>query len=183
MTKKTTHHDIINFWFSEIDSSLWFKKDENFDQLILERFKPTYYAAIQCELFEWRKTPEGRLAEIIVLDQFSRNMFRQSAQAFKFDSLAVALTQEAINCSADQELPVEQKAFLYMPLMHSESLIIHELAEKVFSQSGLENNYDFEIRHKQIIEKFARYPHRNDILGRQSTPEEIAFLKQPGSAF
>jgi uncharacterized protein (DUF924 family) len=184
MTNKIISHKVvINFWFNQIDSSLWFKKDDAFDRLIKERFESIYYAATRCELYEWRNSSEGRLAEIIVLDQFSRNMFRDSAKAFQFDSLAVALTQEAIQNAADKDLTTQQKAFLYMPLMHSESLIIHELAEKVFSQPGLEYNYDFEVKHKKIIEQFGRYPHRNQILGRDSTPEEIAFLKQPGSSF
>ena len=110
-------------------------------------------------------------------------MFIDLPQAFTFDSLAVALTQEAIAGGFDQQLELSQRKFLYMPLMHSESLIIHQLAEKMFSQTGLEDNYSYEISHKKIIERFGRYPHRNKILGRQSSAEEIEFLTRPGSSF
>ncbi len=175
--------DVISFWFEQSSPSDWYAKNESFDQLIKDKFLTTYWAATKGELYQWRDSPLGRLAEIIVLDQFSRNMFRDNGQAFMFDSLAVVLTQEAITAKADETLPNEKKAFLYMPLMHSESLKIHELAVKVFSQTGLENNYDFELKHKAIIEQFGRYPHRNKLLGRESSRAEKAFLKLPGSSF
>jgi len=177
------YSQVINFWFNEIEPVFWFKKDSNFDDRIRKQFLDTYLSATRCELYEWRSTAEGRLAEIIVLDQFSRNMFRDSAQAFTFDSLAVTLTQEAISAGFDLQLPLQQRKFIYMPLMHSESLIIHQLAVKMFSQKGLEDNYEFEIRHKKIIEQFGRYPHRNVALARTSTLEELEFLNQPGSSF
>ncbi len=177
------HTEILKFWFEEVEPSYWFKKDLVFDELIRSRFLDFYIAATRCELYEWRQTAEGRLAEIILLDQFSRNMFRDLPQAFAFDSLAVALTQEAIAGGFDQQLELNQRKFLYMPLMHSESLVIHQLAEKMFSQAGLEDNYSYEISHKKIIEQFGRYPHRNQVLGRTSTREELLFLQQPGSSF
>lgn len=179
----TNYQDIIQFWFYDSGPDYWFKKDSTFDQRILNRFQETYYAATRCELYAWRKTAEGRLAEIVVLDQFSRNMFRHSPQAFAFDSLALALAQEAIAGNFDKELPIVQRKFIYMPLMHSESSVIHRQAEKLFSQPGLEDNYRYEVRHKAIIEKFGRYPHRNAVLGRKSTAAEVAFLQQPGSSF
>lgn len=136
------------------------------------------------ELYGWRKTAHGRLAEIIVLDQFSRNMYRDQPQSFAADPMALVLAQEAVFLGADKKLKTPQEqAFLYMPYMHSESEIIHEVALDLFSQPGLENNYAFELKHKEIIDRFGRYPHRNDILGRQSTAEELAFLKEPGSSF
>ncbi len=177
-----THEAVINFWFHEIEPKAWWQKDEEFDQLIKERFSDIHQAATQCELYSWRKTDLGRLAEVIVLDQFSRNMYRNIALAFAHDSLALCLAQEAINVQADQSLTSIQKSFLYMPFMHSESLAIHEVAVKLFSQPGLEN-LEYELRHKAIIERFGRYPHRNQILERESTPEEIEFLKEPGSSF
>jgi uncharacterized protein (DUF924 family) len=186
MTYSTVKHNyttIINFWFTKIQPSAWFKKDEAFDQLIKERFLDTYQAATKGELSSWRTSPRGRLAEIIVLDQFSRNIFRDTAQAFQADNLAVILTQEAIRAEADKILSSAEKAFLYMPLMHSESLLIHQQAVDVFSQSGLESNYQFELKHKVIIEKFGRYPHRNKILNRASSKEELAFLQEPNSSF
>jgi uncharacterized protein (DUF924 family) len=158
-------------------------ENDEFDQRIRERFAEIHAKAIRCELFDWRKDAEGRLAEIIVLDQFSRNMLRDSPLSFANDSLALALSQEAISVGADQELNPIQRSFLYMPFMHSESLIIHEIAVDLYKTNGIQANLDFEIKHQEIIQKFGRYPHRNRILDRTSTKEEIEFLKQPGSGF
>ena len=177
------HQIIIKFWFEEIDQSLWWSKDEEFDQLIIERFSNIHAKAIHCELFDWRKSAEGKLAEIIVLDQFSRHMFRDSPLSFAYDSLALALSQEAISVGADKELSPIQRSFLYLPFMHSESLKIHEVAINLYKKNRLQSNLDFEIKHIQIIQKFGRYPHRNRMLGRTSTDEEIEFLKQAGSKF
>lgn len=173
----------MNFWFDEIEPSMRWKKDEAFDALLIKRFSETHGRACRCELFEWRRHPQGRLAEIIVLDQFSRNMFRDSALAFVNDALALALSQEAIASGAEEALTAEQRSFLYMPFMHSESLPIHELAVELFRKNGIQSNLEFEFRHKEIIEKFGRYPHRNKLLGRQSTAEELEFLAGPGSSF
>jgi len=177
------YREILRFWFEEIDQSQWWAKDDDFDKLIIERFSEVHAKATRCELFEWRVNAKGRLAEIIVLDQFSRNMFRGSPLAFANDSLALALSQEAISAKADKVLSPIERSFLYMPFMHSESLKIHEVAMDLCQKNGNQNNLDFELKHKQIIEKFDRYPHRNSILGRESTEEEIEFLKQPGSGF
>lgn len=177
------YRQIINFWFDEIQPDSWWNKDDSFDALLRERFSDVHKQASRCELFEWREKPQGRLAEIIVLDQFSRNMFRDSDKAFAYDAMALALSQEAIACGADQALVPLQRSFLYMPFMHSESLKIHEVAVKLFSQNGIASNLEFEFKHKKIIERFGRYPHRNAVLGRTSSAEEIAFLKQPGSVF
>ncbi|MDX8400672.1 MAG: DUF924 family protein [Gallionellaceae bacterium] len=175
--------EILKFWFEEIHPSKWWLKDDDFDQLIIDRFSAVHAKATCCELFEWRINAKGRLAEIIVLDQFSRNMFRGSAAAFAHDSLALALAQEAVAADAGKALSPTERSFLYMPFMHSESLKIHELAVALYQEAGLQNNLDFELKHKRIIEKFGRYPHRNSVLGRPSTEEEVAFLKQPGSGF
>lgn len=177
------YQEVLKFWFQEIDQSLWWLKDDNFDQLIIQKFSHIHQKAICCELFEWRKVPEGRLAEIIILDQFSRNMFRNSPLSFAYDSLALALSQEAISVKADKKLNPIQRSFLYLPFMHSESMKIHEIAIDLFEKNGIKSNLDFEIKHKVIIEKFGRYPHRNKILGRISTQEEREFLKQPNSGF
>jgi|ERR1035437_3369557 uncharacterized protein (DUF924 family) len=177
------YREILRFWFEEIDQSQWWAKDDDFDKLIIERFSEVHTEATRCELFEWRINAKGRLAEIIVLDQFSRNMFRGSPLAFANDSLALALSQETISAKADKVLSPIERSFLYTPFMHSESLKIHEVAMDLYQKNGIQNNLDFELKHKQIIEKFDRYPHRNSILGRESTEEEIEFLKQPGSGF
>jgi|SRR5690554_922988 len=174
---------VWDFWFEEIDPEQWRIKDPEFDALMVRRFSELHAAAVQCELYEWRATPQGRLAEVIVLDQFSRNMFRGSPLSFAADPLALALAQEVVATGLDQVLTTRQRGFLYMPYMHSESLLIHEEAVRLFEANGVEETVDYEMRHKRIIERFGRYPHRNAILGRESTDEEIEFLKQPGSSF
>ena len=178
-----TYREVLDFWFEEIEPAAWWKKDEAFDALLRERFLGLHTKAAAGELFGWREHAEGRLAEIIVLDQFSRNMFRDSSRAFACDPMALALSQEAISRGADRALTALQRSFLYLPFMHSESLKIHEIAVELYQHNGIENNLDFELRHKAIIERFGRYPHRNAVLGRQSTPEELEFLNQPGSSF
>lgn len=172
--------EIIRFWFDEIEPAQHWKKDPDFDQLIRDRFGEIHTAATKCETYTWREHPEGRLAEVIVLDQFSRNMFRDRPESFAWDNLALALAQAAIQVGADNTIDKERVPFLYMPFMHSESAAIHEIALELFKDL---RNYEFELKHKAIIDRFGRYPHRNEILGRLSTPEEIEFLKEPGSSF
>lgn len=178
-----TEKDVLHFWFEEIDQRLWFAKDSDFDRLIRERFTDVHEKAKISETYQWRRTPEGRLAEVIVLDQFSRNMYRDTPQAFANDAIALTLAQEAVHCGDDQKLTQMGKAFLYMPYMHSESEIIHEEAVRLFSQPGLESSLEYEFLHKEIIDRFGRFPYRNEILGRSSSREELEFLKLPGSSF
>lgn len=174
---------ILRFWFEELSPAQWWKVDPALDRLIAERFAGVHAQAARAELFGWRRVPEGRLAEVIVLDQFSRNMHRGHALAFANDVLALALAQEAVAAGADLALPEARRLFLYMPYMHSESRVVHEVAERLFREHAPKDNHDFELRHKAIVDRFGRYPHRNELLGRASTPEEIEFLKQPGSRF
>lgn len=176
-------HDILRFWFEETEPSQWFKKDLAFDALIKERFSAIHEQIVRGEKSDWRKTIHGRLAEIIVLDQFSRNLFRKQPQSFAYDGMALVLAQEAMTSGKLDELTTQERSFLYMPLMHSESLVIHEEAVKRFAEKGMEQNLDFEQKHRDILVRFGRYPHRNTILGRTSTAEEIDFLKEPGSSF
>jgi uncharacterized protein (DUF924 family) len=178
-----TAKEVFEFWFHELDPSMRFAKSAELDQKIRDRFLTAYSDASQGKTSTWRNTPEGRVAEIIVLDQFPRNMFRDSAQSFATDSLALKLATQAVQSGDDQKLPPEQRAFVYMPYMHSEEPKIHEQAVKLFSQTGLENNLKFEFSHKKIIDRFGRYPHRNKILGRASTEDELNFLKEKGSSF
>lgn len=175
--------EVIKFWFEDIEPKQRFMKDLEFDGLIRDRFGEIHARANKGLLYTWREHPLDALAEIIVLDQFSRNIYRDTAAAFASDTLALVLAQEAVRRKLDEELNATQKAFLYMPFMHSESAEIHEIALYLFDQEGLEDNYNFEVRHKEIIDRFGRYPHRNAILGRESTAEEIEFLTQPGSSF
>ena len=177
------HSTVLTFWFEELQPAQWWRVDAALDERIRTQFGALHQAAHAGELAAWRDQPDGRLAEIIVLDQFSRNIHRGTPLAFACDPMALALAQEAVRAGADRALPVERRAFLYMPYMHSESAAIHALAVTLFSQPGLEHNLDFELRHKAIIDRFGRYPHRNAALGRASTAEEAAFLQTPGSSF
>ena len=178
-----TPESVLSFWFEEITPKQWWSKSSEFDLEIASRFGDLHRAAARCELFSWRESPTGRLAEIIVLDQFSRNIYRDQAQAFDCDAVALALAQSAIASQADSALSIKQRGFLYMPFMHSESTLIHEQALRLFDAPGLEDNLKSELKHKAIIDRFGRYPHRNVLLGRLSTEEELAFLQTPGSSF
>lgn len=175
--------DVLDFWFHPDTQAHWFAKSDDFDQQLRNKFSEVFQQACQAELWSWRKTAEGRLAEIIILDQFSRNMFRDQAQAFAQDGLALALSQEAISLDLDQQLSPDQRSFLYMPFMYSESALMHEFALKLFQRLGNPVNLEFEKKHKVIIDRFGRYPHRNAILGRVSSQEELEFLQQPNSSF
>ena len=176
-------NDSLHFWFTELTPKQHFAKDPALDETIRARFGATLEAATKCELFAWRATPEGRLAEVLVLDQFSRNVYRDTARAFAQDALALALAQALVASGQDRSLPLAQRSFAYMPYMHSESALIHAQAVMLFAQPGMEHSLRFEQRHQAIIERFGRYPHRNALLGRESTPEELVFLSEPGSSF
>ena len=174
---------ILHFWFEELTPKQHFVKDAALDETIRTRFGDTLEAAAQCELFAWRATAAGRLAEIIVLDQFSRNVYRDTPRAFAQDALALVLAQELVASGLDSSLPEAQRVFAYMPYMHSESALVHTQAVALFTQLGNQDNLNYELRHKAIIDRFGRYPHRNAILGRASSAEELAFLAEPGSSF
>ncbi len=177
------HTDVLSFWFHEIEAKQWFASDKDFDDLIRRRFLGLMQQAAVGELYAWRTSAEGQLAEIIVLDQFSRNAYRNSAQAFAQDPIALVLAQEAVAAGALHSLSPAQRNFLLLPYMHSESRQIHAVAETLYKEFAPGGTYDFELRHKAIIDRFGRFPHRNQILGRTSTPEEVEFLSQPGSGF
>jgi len=167
--------DVLNFWFRTLKPSDWFRSSGDLDARIKERFEATYCQVVAGETEHWRDAPEGRLAEIIVLDQFSRNMFRGTAASFAADPLALALAQEAVRHGDDQELETSKRVFLYMPYMHSESAKVHEKALELFGDTP---NLKYEIKHKAIIDRFGRYPHRNAVLGRESTTAEIEWMKE-----
>lgn len=168
---------VLHFWFKEIGPGKWFSSSKEVDEKITLEFSSLLTKACRGELFNWRGSPQGRLAEIILLDQFSRNIHRATPQAFANDAMALVLAQELVAQKLDLSLSVSERAFAYLPYMHSESLLIHQEALRLFSIPGLEKNLAFEIEHKNIIERFGRYPHRNIILGRISTPDELEFLK------
>lgn len=177
------YNDVLGFWFAELAPKDRFKKDQQIDTTIKQRFQNTLEGAAEGELYEWRKEAKGRLAEIIVLDQFPRNIYRDHSKAFAYDSLALVLAQEAISKGADLELPPEQRHFMYMPFMHSESKKIQERSLELFKNLGVPEALDFALKHKEIIDQFGRYPHRNKVLGRESTEKELEFLKGPNSSF
>lgn len=174
---------VLAFWFSEIDAKLWWQKDPEFDSMIRYKFGDLHRQATQGELYSWRNTPESSLAEIIILDQFSRNIYRDKPEAFKFDLAALVLAQIAIGNGFDLKLPPIKRSFIYLPYMHSESAVIHSEAVKLYEALGNVTNLDFEYKHKAIIDRFGRFPHRNKVLDRESTSEELEFLKQPDSSF
>ena len=174
---------VIDFWFAETTRPHWFAKSAAFDHLIVERFGAVLQQAAAGELAHWRATLEGRLAEIIVLDQFSRNAYRDTPQSFAQDGMALVLAQEAVAQPDFEQMPPERRKFMLMPYMHSESVAIHAQAIPLFVALDDAYTLDFEIRHQAIVDRFGRYPHRNGILGRKSSAEEAEFLQQEGSSF
>lgn len=184
MPTQKIKNEVLDFWFKEAGAEAWFVKSDAFDQTLTERFSDILKRAAAAEFYSWRTTARGRLAEIIILDQLSRNIHRDTPAAFSQDPMALTLAQEAVAAGALQELKdLNERRFILMPYMHSESTLIHQQAEQLFKQYTDEQTYGFEIRHKVIVDRFGRYPHRNDILGRESTAEEIEFLKGPNSSF
>ena len=179
MTAIKKFEDVLTFWFDDHGKDDWFGGTDAFDKEVRDAFTETLHAAEKCELSHWRKKPQGRLAEVLVLDQFSRQLYRGSPKAFANDALALALAQEAIAAGVDQNFSNNEKQFLYLPFMHSESLAIHEVALKLFEPLG-EGLLSFETRHHALIERFGRYPMRNAALGRASTPEEKAYIAERG---
>ena len=174
---------VLSFWFEEIPPEQWWLKSPELDDVITKRFGDLHRSATACELFLWRDTARGKLAEILILDQFSRNIYRGKVAAFSSDSLALALAQTAIATNADCELNVKERFFLYLPFMHSESPLIHSKAVALFNTPGLESGLEFELKHKAIIDRFGRFPHRNTLMARTSTPQEQQFLETPDSFF
>jgi uncharacterized protein (DUF924 family) len=183
MTEHPTPQDVLDFWFKETLPAAWWSVDPVFDAQVRSRFLPLLRQAAQGECVAWRGEPTGRLAEIVVLDQFSRNIHRGTAQAFAQDPMALALAQEAVAQGALAHLSPVERSFLLLPYMHSESRLVHQHAEALYRAHAPAENLDFELKHKAIIDRFGRYPHRNEVLGRASTAQELAFLTQPGSRF
>ena len=174
---------VLSFWFERHGPDDWWAKEPAFDEAIRSEFGALHASAALGERYDWREGPDGRLAEIIVLDQFSRNLYRDDRRAFACDGMALALAQEAVRARADKAVPLERRKFFYMPYEHSESPRIHEIAVTLFESLNDPKDLDYELQHKAIIDRFGRYPHRNEALGRVSTAEEIAFLQTPNSSF
>jgi uncharacterized protein (DUF924 family) len=168
--------DVLEFWFEQLTPNDWFKQDEILDLKMVERFIAIHAQAIAGELYQWRDDPLGRLAEIILIDQFSRNIYRDDPKAYSSDPIALVLAQEALYGNHHKSFNRYQEIFLCMPFMHSESKIIHEIAVKLFSEPELRDSLPHELEHKKIIDRFGRFPERNKILGRINTPEEELYL-------
>lgn len=177
------YQEIIDFWFRELKPINWFGKSDTLDLLMTERYIALHSSVVLGEHSAWRQEPLGRLAEIIVIDQFSRNIYRDAPKSFIYDPVALMLAQEAIRGDHHKDFSPTLKQFLYMPFMHSESKIIHQSAMLLFSEPGLEENFEHELKHKEVIDRFGRYPHRNKILGRINTPEEEKYLMSETSLF
>ncbi|TDJ04487.1 MAG: DUF924 domain-containing protein [Deltaproteobacteria bacterium] len=184
------YSEILKFWFrkgpDQLDFSTWFKKDENFDREIKKRFS----ALIEQDPKDWQKEPEGTLGYIILLDQFSRNIYRGTPKSFAQDGKALEAAAQGIEANQDSRITFVQRIFFYMPFMHSEILSDQERSIELFrelfqntSEEGFKSNYEYALAHHKIIEEFGRFPHRNEILGRKSTDAEKEFLKKPGSSF
>ncbi len=182
---KNLTNSILEFWFSDEIKSKWFSGSADFDEEIKLKFLDDYNFVKNQSIDELTKDKKvGQiLARIIILDQFSRNMFRGSPQAFATDNKALSLTKFILNNNMDKDITNNEMRFIYMPLMHSENLADQELCIDLFKKLGDKQSEDYAIRHKVIIEEFGRFPHRNKILQRKSTAAELEFLKQPNSSF
>ncbi|MET0346900.1 MAG: DUF924 family protein [Methyloceanibacter sp.] len=175
--------EILAFWFETLKPEDWYRKNPAIDAAITERFGATYEVLKTGVPPDWLAEPRGMLAAIIVLDQFPRNMFRDDARAFATDQAALALAKRAISEGTDMRLAPEQRAFIYLPFQHAETRDDQARSIELFTALGNPNNLDFALRHQAIIARFGRFPHRNSVLGRASTAEELAFLQEPGSSF
>jgi uncharacterized protein (DUF924 family) len=169
--------DILTLWFSGRVKSMWYNSTPEFDQELRDKYLDTYHAALNGELSAWEQTPQGALALVICLDQFPLNMFRNKAEGFAGEEPSRQIAARAIEKGFDQSLDDTQKAFMYMPYMHSEELADQDRVLELFSNAGLEDNLKWANHHRDIVKRFGRFPHRNAILGRQSTPEEAAYLQ------
>lgn len=179
MSDPYTPKSILEFWFSPAMKPRWFDSTPEVDREIRDRYQALWETASRGELDDWSEKAEGALALAIVLDQFPLNMFRGEPAAFQTERQAVAVVKKAIEAGLDKEISKAQLGFLYMPLMHSESMADQDLSVKLFESAGLDENAKFARHHRGLIERFGRFPHRNAILGRESSAEEIAYLQSP----
>jgi uncharacterized protein (DUF924 family) len=189
----TTPRDILEFWFAPAAQALWFEKDVAFDDAIRRRFAAAVQAAQMGQLDSWQESPDATLALLLLIDQFARNIHRGAAKAFLGDERARAIADRALARGFDQRLPFHRQRFFYLPFEHSENLADQHRAIELFTraleQAAPEDReaaieqLEYAHRHRVVIERFGRFPHRNEALGRPSTADEIAFLKEPGSSF
>lgn len=202
VTVSVSPDDVLWFWFGDVDgdgladkalAQRWWRKDPAFDQEIRGMFEPTWQAIMANQREAWLENARSRLAYVIVLDQFSRNMFRDTPEAFAGDERALAAASDGIARGHDRALQSHERVFFYMPFMHSESLAMQDRCVELFTalrdssrgrvREAVASNVDFAKRHRDIIARWGRFPHRNVILDRESTPQEVAFLEEPNSSF
>jgi len=199
MTRALPHpvepKDVLDFWFGTAAGAafgtqrkIWFTKDERFDQEVAARFGPAIEQALRGELDAWAGAAEHALARILLLDQLTRNAFRGKPRAFAGDAQALAVASAAVGARQDEALPPFMRAFVYMPFEHAEGVAMQDESVRLFTRLAaaapdLANMLDYAVRHRGVIVRFGRFPHRNAILGRRSTAEEVAYLEQPGSGF
>ena len=183
MGSAVTKDDVLEFWYMESDPSQWFRKDEHYDSQIRDRFEELVEEALRGEHNDWAENDEGALALIIVLDQFPRNIFRDSARAYSGDALALELSERIVARGTWTQLEPSQKHFLLIPMMHCEDVNVQDAALPLFQEHTPRDVYDSALRHRDTIARFGRFPHRNSVLGRDSTDKEEAFLRTPGSSF
>jgi uncharacterized protein (DUF924 family) len=194
MTKKTLPQDVLNFWFGAPDDpefgqprEAWFKKDDVFDADIRSKFGEAVEQAIEGGLEDWEDGGNGSLALILLLDQFARNIFRGSDKSFAGDVRTRRVAAAAIEDGIEKVLNIPQRVFLYLPFEHSEDIADQHRSMDLFNSlpeyEGRSNQIEYAQRHFDIVERFGRFPHRNDVVGRDSTKEEIEFLKGPNSSF
>lgn len=171
-------HEVLNFWFVAHGPEDWFAGKPEFDALIAEEFAATHAHVARGEAWEWRATPRGRLAEIIVLDQFSRQLFRQRPEAFAQDKMALVLAQEMVGQGLDMQFEQPERGFVYLPFMHAESAAIQAASVRLYEALGDKDQLDYATAHRQTVDRFGRFPFRNAPLGRESTPEEQAYMEE-----
>jgi uncharacterized protein (DUF924 family) len=177
------HQGVLDFWFDPESKPHWFKQSDAFDQAVAERLGPLYARARAGEIDGWAVEPGGLLALVILLDQVPRNLYRGTPEAFATDDKALALARLAVDQRMDHGLGVDQRAFLYLPFEHAEDLADQERVVALFRALGDATYLDFAIRHRDVVARFGRFPHRNAILGRESSAAELQFLETPGSSF
>lgn len=176
-----TAQDVNRFWFEEHGRDDWFGGKAEFDAVLAAQFAETHRQVARGEAWQWRETPDGRLAELIVLDQFSRQLHRGSPEAFAQDKMALVLAQEMVAAGLDLEIPMDRRMFVFMPYMHAESLVIQEEGCRHFAQFG-PDMLKFMVGHRDCIARFGRFPFRNKALGRESTPDEVAYMIAQGDS-
>lgn len=175
-TSQNAITELLEFWFSERVEKFWFNSTKTFDEELRQKYLPLLEQAEQGQLNVWQQTPLGSLALVIVLDQLPLNLFRQQARSFATESQARDVAQQAIDNGFDAGLSDKQKAFLYLPFMHSENMSNQDRSVELFEKAGLQDNLKYAKHHRSIVKRFGRFPHRNKILGRDSTPDEVSYL-------